>query len=108
MKYPFGVHEVAIVKTTGEPVYVLAFSDDTVIVRRGVQREAGGGFEYVEEGFKPGELLSEKDNLLRELEFQLFSVKEKEKANEDYMKYKQSLKPKAAEPFSPLGGNLPN
>lgn len=77
--YPVTVGEVAYVKITDEPVFVVEiqptdqYGETKVITRR------KGDNGYCEEGFGLDELCSEKQRCIRELDFTLFALKQREK-----------------------------
>jgi hypothetical protein len=82
MKYPVIVNEVAFVKTTDEPVFVLSIDGEQVLARR--TRATSEGAVYETEGFGLAELVSEKTRLVRELEFTTFSLAQRKKASDAY------------------------
>lgn len=78
--YPVTVGEVAYVKTTEEPTFVLSIEVKgpltEVTVRRPVSKD--GFVSHLTEGFSLGELESEKAKFMRQLTFTKFSLEQRD------------------------------
>lgn len=75
--YPVTVGQVAYLKTTEEPVFVLEHNSNNVLtVKRPINEE--GKVSHIVEGFSLGELESEKARFMRQLEFTKFSLEQRD------------------------------
>lgn len=89
--------QVAVVKITNEPVFVLEVNKDRAKVRRAMAGESVGT-QYLIEDFGINELFSSPEAaLLHELDFTKFSLAQREKYSEEY---NDSKKTKMATPVS--------
>lgn len=95
MAYPIEINKVAFVKTTDEPVFVVAINGDTAIVRRPINTEATG-VEHRIEQFAFDELQTAEAKLVSEMEFTKFSLKMRDAYTEERKQEQQ----KSASPAS--------
>lgn len=100
MAYKIKEGEVAYVKITDEPVFVLQVTDELIQVNR-VMRTNGTAVEYGMDSFRPSELQSEKERLVKELDFTKFSLSMREKYSDEY-KQSQEAKAPNKKSYSPV------
>lgn len=108
--YPLIEGEVAFVKATDEPVFVVTIADNDVLVRRATQSSVNG-VNYSEEHFLPAELQTEKARVIREMEAVKFSTETRDRYTEEYQKAKSAMKaaiPAIAIPQADGNGGLLN
>lgn len=97
-KYPLIAGEVAFVKATDEPVFIAGIGVDggvgpgEVLLRRAIQTNERGA-HYVEETWPAVQLHSEKQRLIKELEFTKFNAETRDKYAAEYQKDKHNAKP---------------
>lgn len=100
--YPVSLGSVAYVKTTEEPVFVLAVDGDNLAtIRRAVQTH--DGIKYIVEGLGLDEVESERAKFMRQLEFTEFTLEQRDSFTE--RRRNKANEPQQAELF---GGTLPN
>lgn len=109
-KYPLIEGEVAFVKATDEAVFVVNLNGGVkpgqVLVRRAVQTSDKGA-QYVEEVFPVEELQTEKQRLIKEMEFIKFSSETRDRYSAEYQRAKSPVK-SVSIPQADGNSGLPN
>lgn len=82
MSYPIEINQTAFIKLSNEPVFVLSIQDGQANVRRAISGQTG--VRYEQDLFPVVELISERDQLIRELEFTKFSLGVREAYSQEY------------------------
>lgn len=103
-KYPVTKGEVAFVKTTDEAVFVLNVDDELALVTRAVHT-ADTGVNYVEDSFPVNQLQTDKQRLLKEMDFIRFSADTRDKASTEYEAAKKQGKSAIAVAIPQADGN---
>lgn len=107
--YPLIEGEVAFVKATDEAVFVVGLNsgpNGDVLVRRAVQTSEKG-INYEDDFFPANQLQTEKQRLIKEMEFIKFSSETRDRYSSEYQKAKSPIKQMAI-PQGDGNSGLPN